>query len=129
MDDPKPDDLLVSRMKFAERRMDVRTSAACIRLDDLRVGVKSLSNLAMAGSCRNMPKYSAIKLLNAVKYGLNLQTGFGTEFIPTLKVLSVLGSNGGQCVRYCSKTRTRETGVKVPKYMLSVTNLVLNLRQ
>ena len=56
--DPKPDDLLVSRTKFFERRMEVRTSATCMCLDDLRVGVKSLSNLAMAGSCRNVPKYS-----------------------------------------------------------------------
>ena len=56
--DPKPDDLLVGRTKFSERRMEVRTSATCMCLDDLRVGVKSLSNLAMAGSCRNMPQYS-----------------------------------------------------------------------
>ncbi len=29
-------------------------------LDDLGIGVKILSNLAMAGSCRNMPRYSLI---------------------------------------------------------------------
>jgi hypothetical protein len=58
--DPKPDDLFVSRKKFFERRMDVRTSDVYKLLDDLRIGVKSLSNLAMAGSCGNMPQYSRI---------------------------------------------------------------------
>ena len=69
MPDPKPDDLLVSRMKFLERGMEVRTSATCMCLDDLRVGVKSLSNLAMAGSCRNVPKYSLVKFVGGVKHG------------------------------------------------------------
>ena len=59
-------------MKFSERRMEVRTSATCICLDDLRVGVKSLSNLAMAGSCRNMPKYS----LTQFSYGVKLRIKF-----------------------------------------------------
>ena len=51
-------------------------------LDDLRVGVKSLSNLAMAGSCRNMPKYSLVELVNGVKYGWDLQSlyGYGIRF-------------------------------------------------
>ena len=69
MPDPKPDDLIVSRKKFFERRMDVRTSVVHMHLDDLRLGVKSQSNLAMAGSCRNMPKYSLVVLSSAVKYG------------------------------------------------------------
>ena len=47
----KPDDLFVSRMKFFERKMEVRTVVVCMHLDDLRLGVKSLSNLAMASSC------------------------------------------------------------------------------
>ena len=108
--------------------MEVRTSATCMCLDDLRIGVKSLSNLAMAGSCRNMPKYSLVVLGGGVKDGLNLQRLLPTEFVPTQNLLSVYNRNGGQCVRYCSKTRTRETEVKVPKYMLSVTKIVLNLR-
>ena len=58
--DPKPDDLVVSREKFSERRMDARTSVVRMHLDDLRIGVKSQSNLAMAGSCRSMPEYSLI---------------------------------------------------------------------
>ena len=33
--DTKPDDLFMSRMKFFERRMEVRTSATCMCLDDL----------------------------------------------------------------------------------------------
>ena len=67
--DPKPDDLLVCRMKFSERRMEVRTAVVCMHLDDLRVGVKSQSNLAMAGSCRNMPQYSLVLFVSEVKYG------------------------------------------------------------
>ena len=67
--DTKPDDLLVSRRKFSERRMDVRTSVVHMHLDDLRVGVKSLSNLAMACSCRNMPQYSLVMLERVVQYG------------------------------------------------------------
>jgi hypothetical protein len=53
--DPKPDDLFLSRSKFFERRMEDRTSVMCMYLDDLGIGVKSQSNSAMAGSCRNMP--------------------------------------------------------------------------
>lgn len=63
--------------------MEVRTSATCMCLDDLRIGVKSLSNLAMAGSCRNMPKYSLVVLGHGVKDGLNLQRLLPTEFVPT----------------------------------------------
>lgn len=58
--DTKPDDLFVGRVKFFERRMEARTSATCTCLDDLRIGVKSLSNLAMACSCRSMPQYSLV---------------------------------------------------------------------
>jgi hypothetical protein len=109
--------------------MDVRTSATCMCLDDLRIGVKSQSNLAMAGSCGNMPQYSLAVLGRGVKDGLNLQSLMATEFVPTQNLRSVYSRNGGQCVRYCSKTRTRETGVKVPQCMLSVTKGVLTLRQ
>jgi len=48
--DPKPDDLFVGRAKSLEIKMEARTSVMYIYLDDLRLGVKSLSNLAMAGS-------------------------------------------------------------------------------
>ena len=58
--DTKPDDLFVSREKFSERRMDARTSVVRMHLDDLRLGVKSQSNLAMACSCRSMPEYSLV---------------------------------------------------------------------
>ena len=67
--DPKLDDLLVSRTKFSERRMEVRTGVVRMHSDDLRVGVKSQSNPAMAGSCRNMPQYSLVVLGSGVKYG------------------------------------------------------------
>lgn len=58
--DPKPDDLFVSRLKFSERRMEDRTGVVCMHSDDLRIGVKSQSSSAMAGSCRNMPQYSLV---------------------------------------------------------------------
>jgi hypothetical protein len=53
--DPKPDDLFASRSKFSERRMEDRTVVVYTHSDDLRIGVKSQSSSAMAGSCRNMP--------------------------------------------------------------------------
>ena len=49
-EDLKPDDLFLSRTKFFEREMEVRTSDVYMLLDDLGIGVKSHSNLAMAGS-------------------------------------------------------------------------------
>ena len=49
--DPKPDDLFVNRLKFFERKMEGRTGVVYMHSNDLRIGVKSLSSLAMAGSC------------------------------------------------------------------------------
>ena len=49
--DLKPDDLLMGRMKSSERRMEGRTGVMDMYSDDLCIGVKSLSNLAMADSC------------------------------------------------------------------------------
>ena len=51
-----------------------------------------------------------------------------TKFLPTQKLLIALNRKQGQCVRRCSETQRRETKVKVPKIVLSVTNGVLNLR-
>ncbi len=51
-----------------------------------------------------------------------------TEPLPTQNLFGVYKGNGGRCVRYRSKTRTKETEVKVPKRMLSVTKGVRNLR-
>ena len=48
--DLKPDDLSMSTVKSSERRMEAGTSAMYMCLNDLWIGVKSLSNLAMAGS-------------------------------------------------------------------------------
>ena len=59
--------------------MEARTSVVCMHLDDLRIGVKSQSNLAMAGSCRNMPQYSLVELVGGVKYGLSSQSLMVTE--------------------------------------------------
>ena len=67
--DPKPDDLLLSRLKFFERKMKDRTGVVYMHSDDLGVGVKSQSSSAMAGSCRNMPQYSLYVFTNGVKYG------------------------------------------------------------
>lgn len=90
--------------------------------------MKSLSSSAMAGSCRNMPQYSLNQFIGEVQYGLDLQARKGTESVPTQNLSIAYIGNGGQRVRCCSKTRTRETSVKVPKYMLSVTKEVLTLR-
>ena len=49
--DLKPDDLLLCRVKFFEREMEARTVVVCMHSDDVGVGVKSHSNLAIAGSC------------------------------------------------------------------------------
>ena len=49
--DLKPDDLCLSRLKFFEREMEGRTVVVCMHSDDLGIGVKSHSNLAIAGSC------------------------------------------------------------------------------
>ena len=59
----------MSRVKFSEREMEARTVVVCMHSNDLRVGVKSQSNLAMAGSCRNMPQYSLAQFIDEVKYG------------------------------------------------------------
>ena len=48
----------MSSVKSSERRMEARTVVVDMHSDDLCIGVKSLSNLAMAGSYRNMPSYS-----------------------------------------------------------------------
>ena len=59
----------MNRLKFFERKMEDRTGDVCMLSNDLRIGVKSQSSSAMAGSCRNMPQYSLVKLGNGVKYG------------------------------------------------------------
>ena len=51
-----------------------------------------------------------------------------TEIFSTQKVLTALDRKQGQYVRYCSETPRRETKVKVPKFILSVTKGVLSLR-
>ena len=51
-----------------------------------------------------------------------------TEIFPTQNLLTALNRKQGVYVRYTSETQTRETKVKVHKFMLSVTNSVLNLR-
>lgn len=48
--DLNPDDLIVIRMKPLQRGVEVRTNVTGKYFDELRLGVKSLSNLAMAGS-------------------------------------------------------------------------------
>ncbi len=51
-----------------------------------------------------------------------------TEFFPTQNLLTAYDKKQGVYVRYISETGTTETRVKVPKFMLSVTKGVLNLR-
>ena len=59
----------MGRLKFSERGMEGRTGVVRMHSNDLRIGVKSQSNSAMAGSCRNMPQYSLVLLVDEVKYG------------------------------------------------------------
>ena len=126
--DLKPDDLSMSKAKSSERRMEVWTVAIYMCSNDLWIGVKSLSNLAMAGSYWNMPSYSLVMSVSEVKYGWKLQGLLITDFFPTQNLLTTCNRNQGWCVRYHSETQTRETKVKVPKFMLSVSNGVLNQR-
>ena len=49
--DLKPDDLFLNSVKFFEREMEARTVVVYMHSNDLGIGVKSHSNLAMAGSC------------------------------------------------------------------------------
>ena len=49
--DLKPDDLFLDRVKFCESEMEARTVVVRMHSDDLGIGVKSHSNLAIAGSC------------------------------------------------------------------------------
>jgi hypothetical protein len=51
-----------------------------------------------------------------------------TETFTTQKLLTAYDEKQGKYVRYFSETRTREIKVKVPKFMLSVSKGVLNLR-
>ena len=54
-----------------------------------------------------------------------MSTGnFSTQNLLTTEYMKQL-----EYVRYPNETRTRETGVKVPKCLLSVTNSVFILRQ
>ena len=77
----------MNKVKSFERRMEVWTIAMDMCLDDLWLGVKSLSNSAMAGSYWNMPSYSLVQFINGVKYGSILQVLLHTEIIPTQKLL------------------------------------------
>ena len=51
-----------------------------------------------------------------------------TEIFPTQKLLTAEHKKQVQYVRYCSESGTTQTRVKVPKFMLSVSKGVLNLR-
>ena len=93
--DTKPDDLVLSRMKFFERRMEVRTSATCTCLDDLGLGVKSLSNLAMACSCRSMPQYSLPVFESEVKHGLSLQSLLATGLLSNSELVLYIQEEWG----------------------------------
>ena len=54
-------------MKPPQRGVEVRTSAMDMCFDDPGLGVKSQSNSAMAGSYRNIPKYSLVRSTCEVK--------------------------------------------------------------
>lgn len=52
-----------------------------------------------------------------------------TETFPTQNLLTTYNKKQRQYVRYCFERGTTQTKVKVPKFMLSVSKGVLNLRQ
>ena len=84
--DPNPGDLLVSKVKSLQRGMEAWTSVMYMYLDDLWVGVKSQSNPAIAGSCRNMPKYSLLLLAYIVKTRMENAGRYATVLFPTQKI-------------------------------------------
>lgn len=51
-----------------------------------------------------------------------------TEIFPTQKLLTAYDRKQGVYVRYTSESGTTQTKVKVPKFMLSVSKGVLDLR-
>ena len=75
-----------------------------------------------------MPTYSLVLFVSGVKYGWSLQGLMITELFPTQNLLTALDKKQGGYVRYPSETGPTENKVKVPKFMLSVTKGVLNLR-
>ena len=76
---------------------------------------------------RNKVFFSLILFVGGVKHGSILQGQKLTEIFPTQKLSTALNKKQGGYVRYLSETRTRETKVKVPKFILSVTNSVFLL--
>ena len=85
----------MGRTKFSERKMEVRTAVVPKHSDELRVGVKSQSSSAMAGSCRNMPQYSLIVFIGEVKHGSCLQSLMTTGHFPTQNLSIAFNRNGG----------------------------------
>ncbi len=67
-----------------------------------------------------MPRYSLVLFVDEVKYGWGLQGLMTTGLFPTQNLLTALYKIQPLRVRRIDETRTRETKVKVPKYLLSV---------
>ena len=65
--------------------MEARTGIMNMYLDELGLVVKSQSNPAIAGSCRNVPQYSLLLLAHAVKLRIGNAGHYVTVSIPTQK--------------------------------------------
>jgi len=91
--------------------------------------VKSQSNPVIAGSCRNMPKYSLLLLAHIVKTRMENAGRYATVLFPTQKICAALQGSESVWVSYMFTSWSKQRVVKVPKYKLSVTKVVCNRRQ
>ena len=97
--------------------------------DDPRLGAKSQSNSAIAGSCRNIPKYGLVRSACEVKLRIRNADPFGYGSLSNSEFAGTKNGKQWGWVSYFHETQTRETQVKVLKYMLIVVKGVRNLRQ
>ncbi len=96
---------------------------------DLGLGVKSQSNLVIAGSSRNASKCS---LACIGLWGRALIRQLRAERLTCLVKLQIhkqLGWSEDVGVILISERETTQTTIKVPKCLLSVSKVVLNFRQ
>ena len=97
--------------------------------DDPGVGAKSQSNSAMAGSCRNILKYGLVCCVCEVKRRIRYADPFGYGNLSNSEFADIKDGKRSWWVSYQFETQTRETQVKVLKYLLIVSKGVMNLRQ
>jgi len=77
--------------------------------DDLGLGAKSQSNSAIAGSCRNIPKYGLVCSTYKVKLRIGNADPFGYGFLSNSELVSTKNGKRWGWVSYFHETQTRET--------------------